>query len=177
MPLAPGYPWTSPPSPEVTGEICLVPSTPFSQTPRYTLPVHLCRFRVRSVMSGLFPGPPAPPAQSTQGQQLLGAVTSDRPRIINLVPIAYAFRPQLRGRLTLRGLTLRRNPWTSGESAFHTLIATYVSILASDTSSIPHRTPSQAYGMLRYHAAPHRAASAASVCGFSPVTSSAQEGF
>ena len=44
-----------------------------------------------------------------------------RPTIINVVPIDYAFRPRLRGRLTLRRLTLRRNPWTFGESVFHTL--------------------------------------------------------
>ena len=44
-----------------------------------------------------------------------------RPRTVNLVPIDYGFRPRLRGRLTLRGLTLRRNPWTSGESVSHTL--------------------------------------------------------
>jgi hypothetical protein len=43
------------------------------------------------------------------------------PRNINLVPIDYAFRPRLRGRLTLRGLTLRRNPWTFGESVSHAL--------------------------------------------------------
>jgi hypothetical protein len=42
-------------------------------------------------------------------------------RNINLVPIDYAFRPRLRGRLTLRRLTLRRNPWTFGESVSHTL--------------------------------------------------------
>jgi hypothetical protein len=29
-------------------------------------------------------------------------------------PIAYAFRPRLRGRLTLRRLPLRRKPWTFG---------------------------------------------------------------
>src|SRR6185437_15445085 len=38
-----------------------------------------------------------------------------RPRNIDLVPIDYGFRPRLRGRLTLRGLTLRRNPWTFGD--------------------------------------------------------------
>ncbi len=42
-------------------------------------------------------------------------------RNINLIPIDYAFRPRLRGRLTLRGLALRRNPWTFGESVSHTL--------------------------------------------------------
>ena len=37
-----------PPYPEVTGVNCLVPSTQFPQAPWYTLPVHLCRFRVRA---------------------------------------------------------------------------------------------------------------------------------
>ena len=36
------------------------------------------------------------------------------PRNFNLVPIAYAFRPQLRGRLTLSGLALLRKPWVFG---------------------------------------------------------------
>ena len=31
-------------------------------------------------------------------------------------------------------------------------VATHVSILTSDTSSMPHGTPSQAYRTLRYHA-------------------------
>ena len=43
------------------------------------------------------------------------------PRNIHLVPIDYAFRPRLRGRLTLRRLALRRNPWSFGESVSHTL--------------------------------------------------------
>ena len=43
------------------------------------------------------------------------------PTNVNVVPIDYGFRPRLRGRLTLRRLTLRRNPWTFGESVFHTL--------------------------------------------------------
>ena len=34
---------------------------------------------------------------------------------INPFPITYAFRPRLRGRLTLRGLPLRRKPWAYGE--------------------------------------------------------------
>src|SRR5215469_13093543 len=41
--------------------------------------------------------------------------------IFSLIPIDYAFRPRLRGRLTLRRLALRRNPWTFGESVSHTL--------------------------------------------------------
>jgi hypothetical protein len=69
----------------------------------------------------LFPGTPSRPPQSDKERQLTAFVTSSRPRNIDLVPIAYGFRPRLRGRLTLRGLALRRNPWTFGESVSHTL--------------------------------------------------------
>ena len=63
------------------------------------------------------------------------------PTNINVVPIDYAFRPRLRSRLTLRRLTLRRNPWTFGESVSHTLLVTHVSIRTSDTSRCPHGSP------------------------------------
>ena len=69
----------------------------------------------------LFPGTPSLHGQSDKAVQLTAFVTSSRLRNINLIPIDYAFRPRLRGRLTLRGLTLRRNPWTFGESVSHTL--------------------------------------------------------
>src|SRR5712691_5648327 len=52
---------TGPPYPEVTGVICRVPSTPFSQAPRYALPVHLCRFGVRSIRWRCFLEDPARP--------------------------------------------------------------------------------------------------------------------
>ena len=52
-------------------------------------------------------------------EPLMGSVTFSRPRNIDLVPIVYGCRPRLRGRLTLRGLTLRRNPWTYGGSVSH----------------------------------------------------------
>ena len=68
----------------------------------------------------LFPGTPSRHSQSDKGARLTEFVTSSRPRNINLVPIAYASRPRLRGRLTLRGLTLRRNPWTFGGSVSRT---------------------------------------------------------
>ena len=69
----------------------------------------------------LFPGPSSLHDQSVKTVQLTKVVTSSRPTNINVVPIDYAFRPRLRGRLTLRGLALRRNPWTFGESVSHTL--------------------------------------------------------
>lgn len=39
--------------------------------------------------------------------------------IFSLFPIVYAFRPQLRGRLTLSGLTFLRKPWAFGGRASH----------------------------------------------------------
>ena len=121
MPPTPGCPSAGPPSPEVTGAFCRVPSTPFSQAPWYALPVHLCRFGVRSSTLVLFPGRPRPPRQSDKARRRSVFVTSSRRRNINLLPIGYGFRPHLRGRLTLRRLALRRNPWTFGESVSHTL--------------------------------------------------------
>jgi hypothetical protein len=56
VPLAPGCPEARPASPEVTRAICRVPSTPFARSPGYARPVHLCRFRVRSMSGGCFPG-------------------------------------------------------------------------------------------------------------------------
>ena len=121
----------------------------------------------------LFPGTTSPHLQSDKEIRYTSSVTTHRCRNINLLPIDYAFRPRLRGRLTLRRLALRRNPWTFGESVSHTFLATHVSILTSDTSSIPYGTPSQAYRTLRYHS--NKLESSASVHGFSPDTFSAQE--
>src|SRR5262249_55193609 len=92
----------------------------FAQAPWYALPVHLCRFGVRSTR-GLFPGTPTLPAESSNREQLSEFVTTHWPTNINVVPIDYAFRPRLRDRLTLRRLTLRRNPWTFGDSVSPTV--------------------------------------------------------
>ena len=122
-------------------------------------------------MRGFFPGSPSLPTQSVKDEQLTGNVTSRGHRTINLFPIAYGCRPRLRGRLTPRGIAWRGNPWTFGGSVSHTPVATHVSILTSDTSSMPRGTPSQAYGTLRYRSCEP----AASVYGFSPGTSSARD--
>jgi hypothetical protein len=73
------------------------------------------------LMRGLFPGTPSLPSESSNREQLTEFVTTRWPTNINVVPIGYAFLPRLRGRLTLRRLTLRRNPWTFGDSVFHTV--------------------------------------------------------
>jgi|SRR5687767_5049049 hypothetical protein len=93
---------------------------------------------------------------------------------INMVPIVYGFRPRLRGRLTLRRLTLRRNPWTFGESVSHTLYR--YSCQHSHFRYLQHGSR-HTFAGLRNAPLP-RATSctpAASVHGFSPVTFSAQE--
>ena len=45
------YTKISPPSPEVTGVFCRVPSPRFSRSPWYSLPDHLRRFRVRATIN------------------------------------------------------------------------------------------------------------------------------
>ena len=72
-------------------------------------------------MVELFPGTSKQPIQSNKDELRLGSVTTPRPRNINLVPIAYGFRPRLRGRLTLLRLALSRNPWIFGEGVSHPL--------------------------------------------------------
>ena len=120
MPPPTGCPMSGPPSPEVTGAFCRVPSAPFSQAPWYALPVHLCRFRVRSWRGGCFleclDCPHTP--RSVDSDQLSSPPAGRG--FLTPVPIGYGFRPRLRGRLTLRGLALRRNPWTFGGSVSHT---------------------------------------------------------
>ncbi len=102
-------------------------------------------------MWGLFPGTASLHDQSNKAVQLTPFVTAHRPWNINQVPIDYGFRPRLRGRLTLRGLTLRRNPWTCGESVSHTLCRYSCQHSRFRYLQGPSRdTPSQAYGTLRY---------------------------
>ena len=67
----------------------------------------------------LFPGTSKQPIQSDKDELPSRSVTTSWPRNINLVPIDYAFRPRLRGRLTLLRLTLSRNPWTFGDRVSH----------------------------------------------------------
>ena len=125
----------------------------------------------------LFPGSPRPHLQSNKRIRLSASVTSSRPRNINLVPIAYAFRPRLRGRLTLRGLALRRNPWTYGESVSHTLCRYSCQHSRFRYLHGPSRVP--LHGLTERSATAYtlRCTPAASVHGLSPVTSSARDGY
>ena len=175
MPPRTGCPTRGPSSPEVTRAICRVPSTPFSQAPRYALPAHLCRFRVRSMRWGSFPEVPSCTRNPLSGYNVRPSSTPSRPRNVNRVPIDYGSRPRLRGRLTLRGLTLRRNPWAFGDRVSHPVYR--YSCQHSHFRCLQH--PSQdAFAGLRNAPLPRALAraSAASVRGFSPDTFSAQDG-
>ena len=72
-------------------------------------------------MMELFLGTFSRQVQSIKNLQFTKSVTLIWSRNINLVPIDYGFRPRLRGRLTLRGLTLRRKPWIFGDRVFHSV--------------------------------------------------------
>jgi hypothetical protein len=161
--------------PEVTRAICLVPSAWFSQAPWYALPVHLCRFRVRSIMSELFPGPIQLPRQSDKARQNFTVVTSDGPRNIDLVSIGYGCRPRLRGRLTLRGLALRRNPWTFGERVSHPLCR--YSCPHSHFPYLHGRSRIPLHRLRERSATTHFRASTASADGLSPVTFSPRDSY
>lgn len=139
MPPIIGCPTIGPPYSEVTGAICRVPSTSFAQSPWYFDTCPPVSVSGTVLLLELFPGTPSSPIQSNKDKQVTVSVTTSRLRNINLIPIDYAFRPRLRGRLTLRGLTWRRNPWTFGGHVSHMpYYATHVSIRTSDTSRAPH---------------------------------------
>ena len=124
----------------------------------------------------LFPGRPSRHLQSDKEIQLTAAVTTHRPRNVDLVPIDYAFRPRLRGRLTLRGLALRRNPWTFGGSVSHTPCR-----YSCQHSHFPYLQPASRTTFTGLGNAPLpldlAIEPAASVRGLSPVTFSAQDGY
>ena len=123
---------------------------------------------------GLFPGMLAKPAQSVKDRQQLAFVTSGRLGNIGPIPIDYGLRPRLRSRLTLRGLTLRRNPWTYGDSVSHTVCR--YSCQHSHFRYLQGTSPCPFTG-LRNAPLPRILAYAptASARGLSPVTSSAQD--
>ena len=110
-----------PPSSEGTEAICRVPSGYFSQAPWYTLPDHLCRFRVRSIWRGYFLEPLQSQCNPISTDNSRDPSLISRPTNINVVPIDYPLRARLRGRLTLLRLALSRNPWSFGDSASHTV--------------------------------------------------------
>jgi hypothetical protein len=72
-------------------------------------------------MEGYFLGLPGRHPNPIRDDNFRNPSHTPRPTNINVVPIGYAFPPRLRGRLTLRRLALRRNPWIFGERVSHPL--------------------------------------------------------
>ena len=70
---------------------------------------------------GYFPGRLDRRSNPVRTNNYPASVTTRWLTIVRVIPIDYAFRPRLRGRLTLRRLTLRRNPWTCGDTVFHSV--------------------------------------------------------
>ncbi len=89
-------------------------------------------------------------------------------RNINLLSIAYAFRPRLRSRLTLSGRAFLRKPWAFGGRDSHPSFATHTGILTSKRSTCPSGHASQP---LERSPTTHtiRYASTASVIRLAPV--------
>jgi hypothetical protein len=77
-------------------------------------------------------------------------------RNINLLSIAYAFRPRLRSRLTLSRLALLRNPWAFGGGVSHSSFVTHASILTSHASTAGLRRRFAGMGTLPYHSTTSR---------------------
>ena len=125
----------------------------------------------------LFPGTPSRPDQSIKVEQHTEFVTIHWLQNIHCIPIDYAFRPRLRDRLTLRRLTLRRNPWTFGESVSHTLYRYSCQHSHFRYLQVPSRITLRRLTERSSTACQPRGIGtpAASVDGFSPDTFSAQE--
>ena len=121
-----------------------------------------------------FPGP-RPTARPTVYQRR-GWPTLLRPSIartlraqcrnINLLSIAYDFRPRLRSRLTLGRLALPRNPWAFGGQVSRLSLVTHASILSPDPSTAGFRRRFSQHRMLPYHSTALAIESAASVNDF-----------
>ena len=119
-----------PPSPEVTGAFCRVPSTPFSQAPRYALPVHLCRFRVRSICRRCFPEVPGRLINPVRPDDFRPSSRPGRRRNINPLPIGYGSRPRLRGPANPARINLAQEPLDFRRQRFSRCLSLLMSAFA-----------------------------------------------
>jgi hypothetical protein len=118
-----------------------IPSQAYDR--RISLPVAL-RGYPRSTIAWVSLAYPVPPSVIAEGTWY---------RNINLLAIAYAFRPRLRSRLTLSRLTLLRNPWAFGGRVSRSSFVTRASILTSQASTAGFRRRFAGLGTLPYHSA------------------------
>ncbi len=82
-----------------------------------------------------------------------------RYRTFNLFSIGYAFRPDLRSRLTLGGRTFPRKPWIFDGKDSHLALVTYSDILTTLGSTRPFDRASAPWGTLPYQSHWNSAAS------------------
>jgi hypothetical protein len=130
VPPALGCPKAGPPSPEVTGAFCRVPSTPFAHTPGYALPVHQCRFRVRSIRRRCFPEVPDRPLNPVRENGFRPSSRSGRRRNIDLLPIGYGLRPRLRGPANPARINLAQEPLDFRRAGFSPALTLLMSAFA-----------------------------------------------
>ena len=119
-----------PPYPEVTGVNCLVPSTPFPQAPWYALPVHLCRFGVRSMRRCCFPEVPRRLSNPISRDDFRPSSHSGRRRNINPLPIGYGSRPRLRGPANPARINLAQEPLDFRRQRFSRCLSLLMSAFA-----------------------------------------------
>ena len=170
-------PGAGPPSPEVTGAFCRVPSTPFAHTPWYALPVHQCRFRVRSIRRRCFPEDPGRRRNPLSGDDVWPSSRPGRRRNVNPLPIGYGLRPRLRGPANPARINLAQEPLDFRRAGFSPALTLLMSAFALPMPPAP---------LARHlHRPTERSATAgrsligqpaASVRGLSPVTFSAPDG-
>ena len=174
MPPLPGCPERGPPSSEVTGAFCRVPSTPFAHSPGYLLPVHLCRFRVRSLCRRCFPEGVSGPANPIRRDRGPPSSRPGRLGSINPLPLGDGSRPRLRGPANPARNDLAQEPLDIRRAGFSPALR--YSCQHSHFRSL-HAGSHPRFLGLRNAPLPRALARppAASVRGFSPVTFSARD--
>lgn len=141
MPPTRGCPRVGLAYPEVTRANCLVPSASFSQAPRYALPVHLCRFRVRSTCWRCFPGRSESRANPIRPDNTSRPSRPAGPGLFARFPSTTAFA------LALGAGSPRADEPCAGTLGLPAtgilapFVATHVSIRTPDTSRGGHPTP------------------------------------
>ena len=130
MPPIPACAETGPPCPEVTGAFCRVPSTPFSQAPGYALPVHLCRFGVRSMRRRCFPEDPGRPSNPIRRDDGRSSSRSGRRGNVDPLPIGYGSRPRLRGPANPARINLAQEPLDFRRQGFSPCLSLLMSAFA-----------------------------------------------
>ena len=138
MPPTHGCPRAGLAYPEVTRAICLVPSAWFPQAPWNTRPIHLCRFRVRSICQSYFPSRsrrhPNPIRDDTTSR--LSLLTG--PGIFTWFPSATAVALALGAGSPCADWPCAGTLGFSAEGVLTLLVATHVRIRTSHTSTAPH---------------------------------------